>query len=109
MQLPLAYLREDLIEEFELLRPFGKGNEKPLFADREISAGNIRILGKNENVLKMKLRDRYGAEIEGICFRNIDKLKKRAEEGTPLCIAYYPAVNSYKGRKTIQAVVTDCL
>ena len=109
MQLPLAYLREDLIEEFELLRPFGKGNEKPLFADREISAGNIRILGKNENVLKMKLRDRYGAEIEGICFRNIDKLKKRAEEGTPLCIAYYPAVNSYKGRKTIQAVITDCL
>ncbi len=109
MQLPLAYLREDLIGEFELLKPFGKGNEKPVFADREIQACDLRILGKNENVLKMKLRDKYGAEIEGVCFRNIEKLKKRAEEGTPFCIAYYPAVNSYKGRKTIQAVITDCL
>jgi len=109
MQLPLAYLREDLINEFELLKPFGKGNEKPLFADKDVEVRDMRIIGRNSNILKMRLKDRYGRETEGICFRNIEKLRERVRKDPVVTIAYYPSVNSYKGVNTIQAVITDCI
>ena len=60
MQLPLAYVTEELIEELELLEPFGKGNTKPLFAEKNLKVQNLRVIGKNQNVLKFQVLDRNG-------------------------------------------------
>ena len=52
MQMPLRYVTEELVEELELLEPFGKGNTKPVFVEKDMLVLNSRILGKNQNVLK---------------------------------------------------------
>ena len=57
MQMPLQYVTEELVEELELLEPFGKGNTKPVFVEKDMLVLNSRILGKNQNVLKMQVKD----------------------------------------------------
>ena len=64
--MPLDYITRELIEEFNLLEPFGKANEKPVFADREIHILSMRILGKNQNVCRMQVRSRNGAELTAL-------------------------------------------
>lgn len=69
MQLPLVYVTEELIEELELLEPFGKGNTKPLFAEKNLKVQNLRVIGKNQNVLKFQVLDRNGRKNGGDLFR----------------------------------------
>ena len=69
MQLPLAYVTEELIEELELLEPFGKGNTKPLFAEKNLKVQNLRVIGKNQNVLKF----RFWIEMDGKWRRSISE------------------------------------
>ena len=64
--IPVSYITSGLIEEMDILKPFGQGNEKPVLADRELSATDIRILGKNKNVLKLRLIDKNGYFVGGI-------------------------------------------
>ena len=45
--MPLYYIRTQLIREFERLEPFGKGNEKPVFAVRDVHPLRGNIVGKN--------------------------------------------------------------
>ncbi len=52
--MPISYIRRDLIAQMELLQPFGKGNEKPVFAQKNIRVLGCRIFGKNRNVVKMQ-------------------------------------------------------
>ena len=58
--MPLSYVTKELVEEMELLEPFGKGNPKPVFADKNIRVREKRVVGKNRNVLKLTLGDAYG-------------------------------------------------
>jgi single-stranded-DNA-specific exonuclease len=57
MQMPLSYVSEELIDQLELLEPFGKGNTKPVFVEKDLTVLNTRVLGKNQNVLKMMVQD----------------------------------------------------
>ena len=52
MQLPFSCATETFIRELRVLEPFGKGNTKPLFAERNVMVHSARILGKNRNVLR---------------------------------------------------------
>ena len=61
MELPFSCVTEEFIEELSLLEPFGKGNTKPVFAVRNVELLGARILGKNRNVLKLRVRDGRGA------------------------------------------------
>ena len=56
--MPISYIRKDLVEEFSLLEPFGKGNTRPVFAQRNLSVLGTRIFGKNRNVVKMRWTNR---------------------------------------------------
>lgn len=60
MQMPLGAVTESFVNEIELLAPFGKGNRKPLFVEKNLEILEARILGKNKNVLKMYVRDNAG-------------------------------------------------
>ena len=123
MQLPLRYVNERLIRELELLEPFGKGNTKPIFVEKNIEILSGEIIGRNKNVLKMQVRDESGTVLDAMYFGNtqqfIDYLKKKYGEasvkhmqqgyrsGMKMTFTYYPTINEYMGRKTIQIVIQN--
>lgn len=103
--LHVQYAGEQLIRELELLEPYGKGNEKPLFAETQVQAVGARILGKAKNVLKVRLRTRQGTEAEGICFGEAAEMLEEMEKKEWFSMLYYPDVNEYMGKRSIQLVI----
>ena len=107
MQLPFPYITEQLVQELELLEPFGKGNPKPLFAGKDLRVISPRIFGKNRNVLKCRLEDMQGNQMEAVYFGDVEKCLKTMEEKKVMAFTYYPSVNEYMGRRTMQVTIVD--
>ena len=109
MQMPLGYVTEELIDQLELLEPFGKGNTKPVFVEKDLIVLNSRILGKNQNVLKMQVQDAYGTRMEAMYFGDIPKILAYFEErkGEKMAFTYYPTVSEYQGNKNLQIIVQN--
>ncbi|MDO4261849.1 MAG: single-stranded-DNA-specific exonuclease RecJ [Eubacteriales bacterium] len=107
MALPFAYVSERLAEELSLLEPFGKGNEKPVFAARDVRIIEARVLGKNRNVLRLKLQDGSGTALEAVYFHDgMDGELERLRQKTRMCILYYPEINEFRGVKKLQIRMT---
>lgn len=120
-EMPLGCISERLVEQLSLLEPFGKGNEKPNFTESELTLYRASILGKNANVLKFRAGDREGHYIDALYFGNVDEMraylekcygKERAEGlfggrggGMKLAVAYYPSINEYMGRRSLQITI----
>ena len=115
--MPISYVTEELIEEIEGLAPFGKGNETPVFAQKDVNLLSAKIMGKDRNVIKFTMETSDGAVGEGIYFNvpefseNIinwfgqeeyDKLLHGWLNNVVLNIVYYPSINEFNGNKTIQ-------
>lgn len=108
MQLPFAYVNEALVNELECLEPFGKGNPKPVFAEREVMVHQMKILGKNQNVLKMIVSDAQGTKIEGLYFGEVKACMDRiSQKNGKIHVTYYPDINEYMGRKTPQIIIQN--
>lgn len=124
MVLPFSCVTEAFVEELERLEPFGKANRKPVFALRKVRILEGRILGKNKNVLKLKLQDPDGTRIEGMRFGDIqgflDGIDEKFGAGTSqkiitgrasgenitMDITYYPEINIFRGISTPQVIIT---
>lgn len=103
MALPFSYVSEQLTEELSLLEPFGKGNTKPVFAARNVRVLESRVLGKNQNVLRMKLMDESGTALEGIYFHNcMQEVLRDLQDKKTIHILYYPEINEFRGRRSLQ-------
>ena len=107
MLLPFPYITEQLIGELQLLEPFGKGNTKPLFAERNLRVISPRIFGKNRNVLKCRLEDDAGNQMEAVYFGDVEACLKAMEEKQVMSFTYYPSVNEYMGRRTLQLTIVN--
>ena len=107
MRLPFPYVTESLIEELKLLEPFGKGNTKPLFAEKELRVIHPRILGKNQNVLKCVLEDMQGNRIDAVYFGEVKACLWRMQEKARLSVTYYPSINEFRGEKTKQITIVN--
>ncbi|MCF6465921.1 single-stranded-DNA-specific exonuclease RecJ [Clostridium sp. Cult2] len=121
--LPIEYISFNLVEELKALEPFGKGNPKPLFADKNISIKRGFILGKNQNVLKLLLLTKNGNTIDGLYFGNIDefenkltekfgkdeidKMYKGIDNQIKMDIVYTPNINEYMGNRTLQVIIQN--
>lgn len=121
--MPISYITEHLVEELSLLEPFGTANEKPLFAQKNLSILNARILGANRNVLKMKVADETGYQMEGIYFGNIPEFNEYVSSqfgeneleyiyqgrvnSVRMSFTYYPGINEFRGVKTLQLVIRN--
>lgn len=103
--MPIGYVTEPLIEQMELLEPFGKGNPRPLFAQKEIQVSRFQVFGKNKNVAKMVLTDGTGSRQEGIYFGDMEKMTAVLSQKTAVSILYYPRINEYQGNKSLQIVI----
>lgn len=107
MLLPFPYITEQLIGELQLLEPFGKGNTKPLFAERNLRVISPRIFGKNRNVLKCRLEDASGNQMEAVYFGDVEACLRAMETKHVMSFTYYPSVNEYIGRRTLQLTIVN--
>lgn len=121
--MPIQYVTEELVEELKLLEPFGTANPKPLFAQKNLSVLGAKILGARRNVLKLRIADETGYEIDGIYFGNIEDFneyltsqfgKNEVEymyqgrkNAIRMSFTYYPDVNEFRGMKTLQMVIQN--
>lgn len=103
--MPINYIRKDLIQELKILEPFGKGNEKPVFAQKGLRVLRSRVLGSGRNVVKMQVADEAGYTMEAIYFGDGDQFCEDIRGKQTLSVVYYPEINSYMGRETIQIVI----
>ena len=127
--LPFKYATKQLCEELKLLEPFGKGNIKPLFAQKDVCLVSGRLMGKTGRAARYEVADDEGGRHELIYFGDIAAFdlfltehypKEQVEglylpQGAPssghngitINLTYYPAINSYKGRESVQLVMQD--
>lgn len=107
MQLPLAYVTEELVAELGLLEPYGNGNKKPVFAEKNLTVINPRIIGKNQNVLKFRVQDVHGHQMEAIYFGDVAACMEYMKQRREMSFTYYPSVNEYMGNRTLQITVAN--
>ncbi len=121
--MPIHYITEQLVKQLEILEPFGKANEKPTFAEKNLKIITARILGKNQNVLKLLIQNEVGCKMDAMFFGNIEqfnsfltlkygeaelnKMYAGKENQIRLSITYYPSINEYNGNKSIQVIIKN--
>ncbi len=105
--MPFSYIREDLISQLEILEPFGNGNPKPIFAQKNVRIMRKFPIGKQKQFLRMELQGEDGFCMEGLYFGDVDALEEIEQEKGCVTITYYPQINEYRGRKTLQIVVSN--
>lgn len=103
--LPICYAGDQLIRELELLEPFGKANEKPLFAAAHLRVKSACVIGKNQNVLKAVLEGPDGTRLQTISFGDVKENLAYIEGRQEVCILYYPEIHEYQGRRNTQLIV----
>ena len=117
MPMPLSYVTEELIEQIELLEPFGNGNPTPVFADRNIRFISEKRLGREQNVARFEVADEAGRRYQAMLFSHVDEFDAYVEEqagaealrqlkegcgNVLLKIVYRPQINEFRGRRSIQ-------
>ena len=123
MQLPFECVNEKFIGELAVLEPFGKGNARPVFAERQVQVESARILGKNKNVLKLQVRDIHGTRMDAMYFGDVNTFVEYVREkfgdiacecllrghghGIVMAFTYYPDINEYQGVRTPQIVIQN--
>ena len=123
MPMPLSFADRSFVRELSYLEPFGTGNPKPLFAQKNVSLLSGKILGKNKNVGKYMIADEEGRTYDMIYFGDLNQLNGflaekcgkatadflyagRLKQGEAvISMAYYPDINSYAGKETVQIVM----
>lgn len=119
--LPMSYFTVGTIRQLSVLEPCGKSNTKPVFADRNIKITRAGIVGVNRNVLKLHLLDSKGNPVAGVYFGEVEKFltflseKFGSEEvdaamhgkenSIQFAAVYEPAVDTYSGRESVQAII----
>lgn len=106
--MPLEYISENLIGEFKCLEPFGQGNEKPLFAQKNLAIRSSRVLGKNRNAVRLSLVTETGFPMDGIWFGDGDAFMDEMGDSRHLDVVYYPDINEYNGSRSLQIIVKNC-
>lgn len=124
IQLPLHLADENFVNGLQLLEPYGEGNKKPIIADRNVKILSANVIGKNKNVVSLKLKSEAGFPMDGIFFGGIEsfiqQIDKKYETGTAerlienrrnedielqMSLIYNPNINEWNGKKNIQAVI----
>lgn len=105
--MPFEYVNEKIVDEVKGLEPFGQGNEKPLFAQKSLTIRNVRVLGKNRNVVKMNLVTNTGHPFDGLLFADGDRFLEEQTGQNTIDMIYYPDVNEYNGTRTLQAIIKN--
>lgn len=107
VSMPISYLSKKLTEQLKVLEPFGKGNSKPLFAQKNLRAVGIRVLGRNRNVAKMLLIDENGIKMDAVYFGEAQEFVDFVQAHDTISVTYYPEINVFQGRENLQVVIKN--
>ena len=104
--MPVSYANIRLVNQLKLLEPFRKGNEKPVFADRNLYVKTASVIGKNKNVLRCQLETEDGTYVPAVQFgiNNIDDIPRA---GMRISIIYYPDINTFNGIMSLQIIIKE--
>ncbi|HZK00496.1 MAG TPA: single-stranded-DNA-specific exonuclease RecJ, partial [Tissierellaceae bacterium] len=120
MQVPIEYIEYKLIDDLTNLEPFGMGNPKPLFGDKGLKIRRMFKFGKDKNIIKLILESKAGLLVDGMIFYDdsfeqsilerygkdeLDKLLNGSDNNVSLDIIYYPSINEYMGKTSIQVII----
>lgn len=103
--MPLEYISEALVNELKDLEPFGQGNEKPQFAQKNLRIRSVRAIGRNNNAVRMTVVTEQGRPMEAMVFTVADQFVEEAKQSRSIDVIYYPDINEYNGNRTLQIVV----
>ena len=123
MAMPAAYPTIGLIRELARLEPFGNGNSKPQFADRELALLRASVVGRNQNVLKLSLMTAAGEHVSAVYFGDVEAWKQYYSEkygqtevdaalrgranAIRMSVIYYPEINVYQGMESVQLIIRN--
>ena len=105
--MPISYLSKKLTEQLKVLEPFGKGNSKPLFAQKNLRAVGIRVFGRNRNVAKMFLIDENGIKMDAVYFGEAQEFVDFVQAHDTISVTYYPEINVFQGRENLQVIIKN--
>ena len=121
--MPLGYISEEVIADLEKLEPFGRANEKPLFAQQHLSVLRLSRIGKNRNVVKMSVMGPEGIIMDALYFGDTDVFFDFLEEEygrdnvaaalrgmrntIDIGVTYYPQINQFQGKRSLQIVIQN--
>lgn len=121
--MPMSYVTTELVRQLSLLEPFGNGNPKPVFAQKNVRVCRGRILGKNKNVGKYRVADEDGREFDMMYFGDLERwhaflaahfgqeetgrLYGSGSARIVISVIYYPDINVYRGKEELQMVMQD--
>lgn len=116
--MPIGYVTETLLQELAYMEPFGAGNPKPVFAEQHFRILRGRRIGREKNVLKLRVENNKGSQCDALMFRGADEFESfvreewgegelvRMYEGKEnlldVAFTYYPEMNEYQGRRFVQ-------
>lgn len=121
--MPLGYISEEVIADLEKLEPFGRANEKPLFAQQHLSVLRLSRIGKDRNVVKMSVMGPEGIIMDALYFGDTDVFFDFLEEEygrdnvaaalrgmrntIDIGVTYYPQINEFQGKRSLQIVIQN--
>ncbi len=105
--MPLEYITEELIEELDILEPFGEANEKPKFAQKDLMIRSARVVGKNRNAVKFSFISPNGLPMNGIMFADGDEFMEEMGDSKTMDVIYYPRIDEFNGNRSIEIEVED--
>ena len=103
--MPFSYISEDLVRSLSLLEPCGQGNERPMFAQRNVRIRSLRVVGRNRNVVRLSVTGEDGFTIDAVAFTDGDRFLEELGDRRVFDILYYPSINEYMGRSSLQIVI----
>ncbi len=119
--LPLEYITMDFVNQLEVIKPYGKGNEKPVFAEKNLKIISLQILGKSGNVIKMVVENqnhyrmtavKFNSAVDFMAFlsekfgeEEVNKALQGQKNNLEIMATYYPEINEYNGRINLQIII----
>lgn len=109
--MPIDRISKDFVSELDKLGPFGTGNPKPLFAQKDVSVINASLIGKNQNVLKLRLeapgQDGINHSVDAVLFENAKDAYEEIRNHNKISILYQAGLNEYMGQSSVQLTIKD--
>ena len=113
------------VDELDIMRPLGMGNEAPAFSTHDVTLKSLRLVGAEKKVMQFIFYDENGIKMKGVSFSGLDKMKELLkdkisreeyenifEKYIPYTdiradIAYTADINEYNGFRTVQLHIKD--
>ena len=121
--MPLSYVTYGFLEELKLLEPFGMGNTKPVFGQKNLRFLSVRKMGKNQDMARFTVEDEEKRRFLLLLFRGWEQFAEdlekkygrekagdfleKGEGDIRMDIIYYPSVNVFRGRRELQFILQN--